>query len=239
MGATTPTIRSPRELAGRMAKLAQLIRDATAQVLKTEGLSGSLHDQFDSFRQVLLPGLTSDQFADMYAQTICYGLFAARFNHKGAQPFDRSTAARDLPRTNPFLQKTFYSITGPDLDERIDWAVDEVANLLNRVDIAAILKDFGRRTRQEDPVVHFYETFLAEYDPKMREHAAFTILLSRSFPTSCGAWITCSKPPLACRTAWPTARRSAAKRPTVRRPLKPTGCRFLTRLPAREHSSAA
>ena len=169
MDSTSPTIRSPHELAERMAKLAQLIRAATAQVLKTEGLSGSLPDQLESFKQVLLPGLTSKQVADIYAQTICYGLFAARFNPKGAQPFDQQVVARDPPRTNPFLQKTFYLITDPDLDERIDWAVDEVANLLNRVDIAAILQDFGRRTHQDDPVVHSHEIFLAEYDPKMRE----------------------------------------------------------------------
>src|SRR5947209_15362048 len=63
----------------------------------------------------------------------------------------------------------FAHIAGPELDERIVWAVDDLAEVLNRTDIEAILKDFGKRTRLEDPVVHFYETFLAAYDPKMRE----------------------------------------------------------------------
>jgi predicted helicase len=63
----------------------------------------------------------------------------------------------------------FVYIAGPDLDERVVWAVDDLAEVLNRTDMEAILRDFGKRTRQEDPVVHFYETFLSAYDPKMRE----------------------------------------------------------------------
>ena len=104
----------------------------------------------------------------MYAQTLCYGLFAARCNTP-AQGFTRQVAATALPKTNPFLRKLFHTIAGPDLDERIAWAVDQLAQLLARADMAAILADFGKRTRREDPVVHFYETFLAAYDPKMRE----------------------------------------------------------------------
>ena len=104
----------------------------------------------------------------MYAQTICYGLFAARCNSTSAH-FTRTHAAYDLPKTNPFLRTLFAHIAGPELDERIVWAVDNLAELLNRADISAILQDFGRATRQEDPVVHFYETFLGAYDQKMRE----------------------------------------------------------------------
>lgn len=134
-----------------------------------EDKGGSLHDQLEGFRKVLLHDLEPAQFADMYAQTICYGLFAARCNHRGREPFTRKLASFDIPKTNPFLRKMFGYVAGPDLDDRVVWAVDHLAELLNRVDTAAILEDFGKRTRQEDPVVHFYETFLAAYDPKMRE----------------------------------------------------------------------
>ena len=78
-------------------------------------------------------------------------------------------AAYDLPKTNPFLRQMFGHIAGPDLDDRITWAVDDLAELLARARMDLILADFGKRTRQEDPVVHFYETFLKAYDPKMRE----------------------------------------------------------------------
>jgi len=163
-----PVISSPKELAVRMAALARLIRSIIGKTFAEEGEHGALHEQMEGFRKVLLHDLTAEQFGDMYAQTICYGLFAARCNSTGAH-FTRTHAAYDLPKTNPFLRKLFAHIAGPELDERIVWAVDNLAELLNRADIAAILQDFGRATRQEDPVVHFYETFLGAYDQKMRE----------------------------------------------------------------------
>ncbi len=160
-----------RELALRMAALARLIRDTINAAFTAEGVnaSGSLHSQLDGFRRVLIHDLTSDRFADMYAQTICYGLFAARCNHHSPESFSRMNALFDLPRTNPFLRRMFNQIAGADLDDRIAWAVDDLAGLLARADMAAILADFGQRTRRQDPVVHFYESFLAAYDPKLRE----------------------------------------------------------------------
>ena len=163
-----PVISSPKELAVRMAALARLIRSIIGKTFAEEGEHGALHEQMEGFRKVLLHDLTAEQFGDMYAQTICYGLFAARCNSTGTH-FTRTHAAYDLPKTNPFLRKLFAHIAGPELDERIVWAVDNLAELLNRADISAILQDFGRATRQEDPVVHFYETFLGAYDQKMRE----------------------------------------------------------------------
>ena len=166
--AEVPLKSTPQELATRMAGLAKLIRGLIEQTFRAEPGSGELHGQFEAFRKVLIESLTVDQFADMYAQTLCYGLFAARCNSLGTG-FTRQRAANALPKTNPFLRKLFNSIAGPDLDERVAWAVDQLTELLARADMANILADFGRRTRREDPVVHFYETFLAAYDPKMRE----------------------------------------------------------------------
>lgn len=167
--AQVPTVGSPKELAERMAKLARRVRETIGLALLAEDKGGTLHQQFEGFRKVLLHDLTPELFADMYAQTIAYGLFAARCNKKPGERFTRVLAPHQLPKTNPFLRKTFGYIAGPDLDERVDWLVDDLAELLERADMEAILKDFGHRTRQEDPVVHFYETFLAAYDPKMRE----------------------------------------------------------------------
>ncbi len=167
--AQVPTVGSPKELAERMAKLARRVRETIGLALLAEDKGGTLHQQFEGFRKVLLHDLTPELFADMYAQTIAYGLFAARCNKKPGERFTRVLAPHQLPKTNPFLRKTFGYIAGPELDERVDWLVDDLAELLERADMEAILKDFGHRTRQEDPVVHFYETFLAAYDPKMRE----------------------------------------------------------------------
>lgn len=166
-----PSISKPKDLAERMAKLAQLIKETIKTAFKLEPDKGKLHRQFKGFRDVLLDSLSEEQFADMYAQTICYGLFAARCNvtGKAAENFTREHAAYELPKTNPFLREVFNQIAGPDLDESITWVVDDLAELLRRADIAGILADFGKATMKEDPVVHFYETFLSQYDPKMRE----------------------------------------------------------------------
>lgn len=131
--------------------------------------SGSLHAQFIAFKDNLIPDLSAEQFADMYAQTVAYGLFAARHNQVEETVFTRQNAAYLLPKTNPFLRKLFNHIAGPDLDERIAWLVDDLAQLLAQADMEAILKDFGKRTAREDPVLHFYETFLASYDHKLRK----------------------------------------------------------------------
>jgi predicted helicase len=164
------TVSSPRELAERMARIARLLQDAIGKAMKTESKeTGPLYSQLDGFRRVLLHDLTEAQFADMYAQTVCYGLFAARTNHTGQERFTRQHAPYELPNTNPFLKKLFSQIAGPDMAESIVWAVDNLTELLNAADIGAILRDFGRRTLRQDPVVHFYETFLAAYDPRMRE----------------------------------------------------------------------
>ncbi|MCA2642178.1 MULTISPECIES: type ISP restriction/modification enzyme [unclassified Microcystis] len=162
-------ITTPRELAKKMAALAQLIRDAIAQALKDQDCGGMLRQQLQSFQRVLISDLNEAQFADMYAQTICYGLFAARCNTDQISSFSRETAGFRLPKTNPFLRGIFHQIAGTELDERITWAVDTLATILQQTDMEGILGSFGKRTRKEDPVVHFYETFLAEYDSKMRE----------------------------------------------------------------------
>lgn len=168
--ADMPIKATPSDLATRMAGMGRLIRDVIVETFKAEGARGELHSQLKAFRDILMGDtLTEAQFADMYAQTLCYGLFAARCTLPAGSGFTRQSAAHQLPKTNPFLRKLFGQIAGPDLDDRIAWAVDQLAQLLARADMAAILEVFGRATRQEDPVVHFYETFLAAYDPAMRE----------------------------------------------------------------------
>ena len=163
-----PTVHDPRELAERMATKARLLRDSIIRIFLQEGGSGPLHDLLDAYRGVLIGGLDATDFADLQAQTAAYGLFAARCLHdSGNGPFTRRTAI--FADTTPFLREVFGRIAGPGIDSRIAWIVDDLALLLDRADMAAVLTDFGRRTRREDPVVHFYEDFLAAYDPELRE----------------------------------------------------------------------
>ena len=165
----SPTINTPKELAQRMARQAQLIRDLICAALKQDSDDSELRSQLKSFRDVLLRDLSNEQFADMYAQTITYGMFMARYNVQNAAGFSRKPAAFDLPKTNPFLCKTSNHIAGSEIDDRIAWVVDNLAEMLRRSDMEGILEGFGKKTRTEDPVVYFYENFLAEYDPKLRK----------------------------------------------------------------------
>ncbi|MEG4799895.1 N-6 DNA methylase [Microcoleus sp. ARI1-B5] len=165
-------INSPEDLAKQMARLTKSIRLATESALEIENESGELHQLKRGFNEILLPDLNDAAFADMYAQTISYGLFAARVGHAqnpGNQVFDRRTAGTYIPATNPFLRRLFNSIIETDLLGKINWAIDDLVELLGRVDMTVILENFGRRTRQSDPVVHFYETFLAAYNPALRK----------------------------------------------------------------------
>jgi len=163
------SVGTPRELAQRMARQAHLIRNLIINAFEKEPEKGSLHSQLAAFRENLIPDLSVEYFADMYAQTIVYGLFAARCTAPDNKDFTRRNAAYLLPKTNPFLRKLFNQIAGPELDDRIAWLVDDLSQLLAQADMEGILKDFGRRSGKEDPVVHFYETFLKAYDPKIRE----------------------------------------------------------------------
>ena len=167
---TPELIRSPKDLAERMARLTHMLRDIVVGAFEHGAASDDLKGLRDAFTRVLIPDLSASNFGDMFAQTLAYGLFAARVRHSGAERFTRGHAAAEIPRTNPLLRRLFGIITGPQLnDEPYVGFVDELAELLADADLDAILKDFGRRTRQEDAIVHFYETFLTAYDPKLRE----------------------------------------------------------------------
>jgi hypothetical protein len=164
-------INDPKTLALRMARLTHFVRDMIVTAFDAKAASATLRDLHAAFEKALIPDLPIPQFADMFAQTLAYGLFAARCNHHGpAGSFKRLGAASEIPKTNPFLRQLFETITGTALDEEpFVGFVDDLAQLLADTDIDAVLADFGKRTARQDPVLHFYETFLAAYDPKLRK----------------------------------------------------------------------
>ena len=164
-------IHDPKALALRMARLTHFIQDMIVKAFEKQAASATLRDLRQAFEKALIPDLPTPQFADMFAQTLAYGLFAARCNHHGRRgSFKRLGAASEIPKTNPFLRQLFETITGTALDEEpFVGFVDDLAQLLADTEIEAVLADFGKRTKRQDPVVHFYETFLAAYDPKLRK----------------------------------------------------------------------
>jgi predicted helicase len=168
------TIKSAEDLARRMAAKARLFADIIFRALEVndeefEMADGSLSKQYQSFKQILIGDISHAGFADIYAQTITYGMFAARLHDTTLENFSRQEAAELIPKSNPFLRKLFQYVASHDLDDRIKWIVDDLAEVFKYTDVAAILKDFGRSTQQTDPMIHFYETFLASYDASLRK----------------------------------------------------------------------
>lgn len=167
---TPISIKSAKKLAGMMAGKASMIKDVLGKVLKQDtDLATNLAGQYKSFKANLLPNLTTDEFADIYAETVTYGMFAARLHDTSLDTFSRAEAQELLPKSNPFLRSLFNYIAGPDLDDRIKWIVDDLAEVLRASDPYSLFEDFGKFTARNDPFVHFYETFLAEYNPKKRK----------------------------------------------------------------------
>ena len=164
------TLTSPRVLAERMAGKAALIKDVLANALREDiDQRGELSGQYHAFREHLIHDITPDDFADLYAETIAYGLFAARLHDPTPDTFSRQEALELLPKSNPFLRSLFGYIAGPDLDHRIRWIIDDLAEVFQAANVAQLLEGFGKLTGQNDPFLHFYETFLAAYNPAKRK----------------------------------------------------------------------
>lgn len=167
--ATPQKITSSTKLAELMAGKARLMAEIIERSIEQGGDKGTLLGQMEAFKDVLMNDITTKEFADVYAQTIAYGMFAARLHDKTPDSFSRQEAATLIPRTNPFLRRLFQNIAGYDLDERISWIVDDLAESFRVSDMEAVMKGFGKRTQQNDPFIHFYEDFLSAYDPKLRK----------------------------------------------------------------------
>lgn len=168
----TQSIKSPTRLAKMMAGKARLMADVIEKSLDRDDKNerrSYLKLQMISFKQMLIHDITNRSFADIYSQTIAYGMFAARYHDPTLPTFSRMEAAQLIPKSNPFLRKLFQDIAGFDLDDRLVWIVEELVSIFLASDVSKILKNFGKSTKQEDPVVHFYETFLGEYNPALRK----------------------------------------------------------------------
>lgn len=166
------TIKSPKKLAEMMAGKARLLSDIIGKALSSDEANqedSTLKEQLLAFKDILIHDITPQGFADVYSQTIAYGMFAARLHDTTLETFTRQEAAELIPKSNPFLRKLFGYIAGPDIDDRIKWVVENLSEIFLACNVEEILKNYGKSTKMEDPIIHFYETFLSEYDPKLRK----------------------------------------------------------------------
>lgn len=164
----TSASRLAQLMAGKARLLANIIETAMNDEEDTLE-NDNLQAQYEAFKLVLIQDLKKEDFADIYAQTIAYGMFAARLHDDTPEDFSREEAARLIPKTNPFLRQIFNNLAGNDLDERIAWVVDDLVTVFQVTDIRKIMSTYTQDKRHHDPMIHFYEDFLSEYNPKLRK----------------------------------------------------------------------
>jgi len=164
-----PKVFSAETLAIELAKRTRFLKEEVIhQELEDEENDGNqVLGFYDAFQKYLIAGLTKEDFADLYAQTIAYGLFAARTRTAGT--FSRKLAYNFIPPTIGILKDVFQFISLGSLSPQMEVIIDDIAAVLNAADISKILQDYYKKGKGQDPIIHFYETFLNKYDPKTRE----------------------------------------------------------------------
>ena len=156
---------TPEEIAKSLADKTKMLKWVVLSELN-EG-EKFLQGLYESFEKYLITGIGKDDFCDLYAQTLTYGLFTARLRCKNE--FDRREAFYVIPKTFGILRDIFRIISLEDIPEQMEWIIDDIAYLLSRVDVNDIFEKYKMEKKGEDPVIYFYENFLFEYDPEERE----------------------------------------------------------------------
>ena len=165
-----PKVYDAKNLAIELAKRTRFLKDEViAQELREEEKTGKgfIGGFYKAFKDYLISSLTEDEFSDLYAQTITYGLFAARTRSENG--FNRKLAYDNIPQTIGILRDVFQFVSLGSLPQQMEWIIDDISEILSVTDINKILHQYFHEGKGKDPIVHFYETFLAEYDPKTRE----------------------------------------------------------------------
>lgn len=165
-----PKTTTAKSLATELAKRTRFLRDnVIAEELKEEKIkeTQTLEGFYKAFKEHLIPLLTLQDFSNLFAQTIAYGLFAART--RAESDFNRELAYKFIPATIGILRDVFRFISSTDLPQSMSWIIDDIAEVLKESQVKEIMENFYKEGKGKDPVIHFYETFLAEYDPKERE----------------------------------------------------------------------
>ena len=167
------TIQDSSTLTIQLAAEAQNIRNRILSILDVETKNGYVHLLYDKFKDTLIHDMTEQQFADMYAQTVVYGLFSARCMDSTQDDFSAAEAIDCIPSTNPFLKSLMRECLGAQGSNKLSFDELEIGNvvdLLLHTKTDEIIKDFNRQTGggREDPVIHFYEEFLTAYDKSQK-----------------------------------------------------------------------
>ncbi len=161
-----PRTYTAKTLAVELAKRTKFLKDEIVSEELRQGTE-SVHGFYDAFKEFLIAGIKENDFADIYSQTITYGLFAARL--RAQKDFNRKLAYSFIPKSIGILRDVFKFISLEDLPRQMEVIIDDIAEVLNVADVRKILDQYYHEGKGNDPILHFYETFLSVYDPKTRE----------------------------------------------------------------------
>ena len=168
-----PKTYTAKTLAIELAKRTKFLKD---EIVSEEIKNGtkSIHGFYEAFKEFLIAGINEEEFADLYSQTITYGLFAARLRagdtKTGVEPeFNRRLAYSYIPKSIGILRDIFKYISLEDIPKQMEIIIDDISEVLSVADVKKILNQYYHEGKGSDPVLHFYETFLSAYDPSTRE----------------------------------------------------------------------
>ncbi|NAT11408.1 DNA methyltransferase, partial [ANME-1 cluster archaeon AG-394-G06] len=165
---STPEIKTASALAITLGDKTKFSRHILKEVLERRDRDSiPLASFYEVFRRTLIGSLTEERFVDLYAQTITYGLFAAKIM-AGKEEINKENAWNFIPGNVPLLTHIFHTFVGPDTPVAMNWIIEDILNVLNKTDIVAITKEKEATYGTRDPIVHFYDTFLGEYNPEER-----------------------------------------------------------------------
>ncbi|GAA9357150.1 DNA methyltransferase [Helicobacter pylori] len=154
-------ITNAKDFTTHLSTPTKYLKDALITYQKDEQVSSI----FKNFKEYLYEELSFEDFSDAFAQTLTYSLFLAKLNH----PFEKinlDNVRSSIPKNFAVIREMADFLKKLDAIKEIQWLLNEILSLINHVDMNSILKDLND---DKDPYLHFYETFLSAYDPKLRE----------------------------------------------------------------------
>ncbi|WP_232259945.1 N-6 DNA methylase [Helicobacter pylori] len=154
-------ITNAKDFANALSAPTKYLKDALIAYQKDTQVSSI----FNNFKEYLYEELSFEDFSDAFAQTLTYSLFIAKLNHP-FEKIDLNNVRSSIPKNFAVIREMADFLKKLDAIQEIQWLLDEILSLINHVDMDSIIKDLND---DKDPYLHFYETFLSAYDPKLRE----------------------------------------------------------------------
>ena len=166
-----------QEFANALAQRTQILKDFLIEAQANTHITSL----YETFKEQLYKELNFTEFADSLAQTLTYSLFLARLNNTSGKEIDLYNAKAFIPKSFPLIRAMSGFLDNLEDLDSIKWLIEEILYIINHIDIISIIKELNKASEKDllghyttqfthkDPYLHFYETFLSQYDPRLRE----------------------------------------------------------------------